>query len=79
LCTRKTINRIRSGVERTEENLYKWILTADADCECGSVQTSKHLIDCSVVPIKGKKEDFLGRYLSYNAIIFAYFWAKKGI
>ena len=39
------LNRARSKVAKTKDNLVKWGFTADASCECGAdVQTLDHIL-----------------------------------
>lgn len=72
-CTWKEINRIRSEVGRIKENKRKWVLTKDAECKCGKVQISTRLLECPMLPVRVKKEDFIGQRLKDNAIEIADF------
>ena len=55
LCRRDwvTLNRARTRVARTGDNLQKWGLAPSAECPCGhSYQTMEHILsDCSLGPV----------------------------
>jgi len=59
-CIWKTDNSIRSEIGRTKENMRKWGLITDEDCECGNVQTTRHLLKCPILPVRGEMMDFIG-------------------
>lgn len=71
----KTINRIQLEVE----NMCKWELITNVDCECGNEQTTRYLWECQIIPASGEIMDFVGQQLKYNAIKIAAFWEKKRI
>ncbi|VVC38350.1 Hypothetical protein CINCED_3A005015 [Cinara cedri] len=45
----RTLNRFRTGIGRTKDNLIKWGLLDSADtlCLCGEEQTMLHIIKCT--------------------------------
>ena len=47
-----TLNRARTRVGRTNDNLYRWGLAPDPSCPCGEpVQTMEHILTtCSLSP-----------------------------
>ncbi|XP_050508163.1 uncharacterized protein LOC126885603 [Diabrotica virgifera virgifera] len=45
--TWKALNRLRTGVSRCASNLKKWGYQEDDTCDCGAVQTSRHLLSCT--------------------------------
>lgn len=74
--TWKSLNRLRSGVTRCKSNLFKWGLHVESPlCECGTTQTSSHLLQCSQCPTTCTLEDLL--HATPNAIEVANFWAAK--
>lgn len=66
------MNRIRSEVGRTKENMHKQVLIIDKDYECGDVQT-RYLLECPILPVKGEIMDIIGHQLKDNAIKIADF------
>ena len=41
------VNRIRVGVGRSMQELFKWGFTTDPNCECGELQDMDHILTCS--------------------------------
>ncbi|XP_063620938.1 uncharacterized protein LOC134793329 [Cydia splendana] len=60
--TWKSLNRLRSGVGRSKDNLLKWGINpgqSDALCECGDLQTTQHMMQCSLCPTMCTTEDLI--------------------
>ena len=57
--TRKTLNRLRSGVGRIKANLIKWgYHTGDLSCNCGTeTQTMGHLLQCPLLKTLCSRDD----------------------
>ena len=57
--TWKTLNRLRSGVDRTKANLIKWgYHTGDPSCNCGTeTQTMELLLQCPLLKIPCSRDD----------------------
>lgn len=73
--TWKSLNRLRAGVGKTKDNLAKWgYLQEPPLCECGEVQTTKHLWQCSCCPVSCSEEELFKA--KENGIAVARFWAK---
>ena len=46
-----TLNRARTKVGKTKDNLHKWGITTSPDCECGETQTMDHILkECPMGP-----------------------------
>lgn len=73
--TWKSLNRLRSGVGRTKDNMARWNYLGDEStlCECGSQQTTKHLYSCPQCPVSCTLEDLL--QAKENAVELANFWS----
>ena len=71
----KSLNRLRSGVGRTKDNLFKWGLLKESStlCDCGEGQTTKHLINCPRCPTSCSTQELVDA--SDNAVTVAQFWA----
>ncbi|CAG7722238.1 unnamed protein product [Allacma fusca] len=73
----KTLNRLRCGVTRSKYNLHRWQLADDDLCECGDVQTDRHLFECE---LSGKIDPGkLNGTLDDEAVRFLEYWQEKGI
>jgi retron-type reverse transcriptase len=73
----KSLNRLRSQVGRSKENLLKWgaISISDAQCPCGTVlQTMEHMLSCPACPHTCSKQDL--RDATDRAISVATFWSQ---
>ncbi|VVC36891.1 Hypothetical protein CINCED_3A023895 [Cinara cedri] len=48
----RTLNRMRTGVERTKDNMKKWGLleVKTTTCECKMEQSMKHIMQCPICP-----------------------------
>ena len=46
----RILNRLLTGVGRSESNLFKWKYIEDDLCECGATQTMHHLFECPNSP-----------------------------
>ncbi|XP_061721084.1 uncharacterized protein LOC133527905 [Cydia pomonella] len=57
----KALNRLRTGVGRSKDNLLRWGIGRQGDifCECGVLQTTKHMIECSLCSTMCTEEDLL--------------------
>lgn len=71
----KSLNRLRSGVGRTKDNLFKWGFLKESStlCDCGEEQTTKHLINCPRCPASCSTQELVDA--SDNAVAVAQFWA----
>ena len=59
--TCKTLNSLRSGVDRTKANLIKWgYHTGDPSCNCGKeTQTIEHLLQCPLLKTPCSRNDLV--------------------
>ncbi|KAF0733227.1 Reverse transcriptase domain-containing protein, partial [Aphis craccivora] len=46
----KTLNRIRTGTDRTRLNLVKWGIEENSRCDCGRIQDDEHLLKYTNTP-----------------------------
>ena len=75
-ATWKSLNRLRSGVGRTKDNLAKWHYLEEPStlCQCGAEQTTQHLYICPQCPASCTMEDLLNA--TDNAVAVARFWSR---
>lgn len=76
--TWRSLNRLRTQVGRSKDNLCRWGYSsiADASCECGEpLQTMVHLTNCPACPTTCSREDLLAS--NQRATTVAAFWASK--
>lgn len=66
-------------IRRTKENIRKWGLTANANRECGAVQISSNLLECTMLRVNGERRDFLEKQLKNHAIQISDFRKKLGV
>lgn len=74
----RTLNRLRTGVGRSRENLKKWVISdgkEDTDCVCGETQTMSHLLNCNECPVKCDEIDL--QTANNKAIRMAEFWSDE--
>ena len=69
----KTMNRLRTGVGRTKDNLVKWKLASESKCSCGEEQNIDHLYSCASCPVQCSPDDIL--ISNDNGVAFAKFWS----
>ena len=75
-ATWKTLNRLRTGVGRTKDNLVKWGVLEDGctKCVCGcEVQTMSHILSCGRNTHHCDMTDLVGA--TSNAISVARLWS----
>jgi len=72
----KSLNRLRTGVERCKVNLKKWGLLGEEDttCSCGQEQSMAYLIRCPESTHTCSKKDLI--QANQKAIDVAQYWAK---
>ena len=72
----KSLNRLRSGVGRTKDNLAKWHLLKEPSAlsRCGAEQTMQRLYVCPQCPASCTMEDLLNA--TENAVAVARFWSR---
>jgi hypothetical protein len=76
--TWKALNRLRTGVGRSKDNLQKWGIrpgNSNVLCECGTVQTTQHMTQCSLCPASCTEEDLMKA--TPRAIEVAKYWQSK--
>ncbi|VVC33049.1 Hypothetical protein CINCED_3A024313 [Cinara cedri] len=56
----RTLNRLRTGVGRSKDNLKKWgVIQRDTKCDCGDEHTVSHLLICPDCPTTCTTSDLL--------------------
>lgn len=72
----RTLNRVRTGVGRTKNNLKKWGMLEETSkiCECEIEWTMKHIMQCPIYPYSCSQEGVID--VNDNAENVARFWAK---
>lgn len=76
--TWKALNRLRTGVGRSKDNLQKWEIrpgNSDVLCECGTIQTTQHMTQCSLCPVSCTTEDLWKA--TPRGIEVAKYWQNK--
>lgn len=68
----RSLNRLRTQVGRTGDNLKKWRISESSLCTCNEEQSIAHLFSCKACPVKCSFEDIIK--LEGNAIDFLDYW-----
>uniref|UniRef100_A0A803SZ68 Reverse transcriptase domain-containing protein n=1 Tax=Anolis carolinensis TaxID=28377 RepID=A0A803SZ68_ANOCA len=75
-ATWKSLNRLRSGVGRSKDNLARWHYLEESStlCDCGAEQTTQHMYACPQCPALCTEEELFKA--TDNAVAVARFWSK---
>lgn len=74
--TWKSLNRLRTQVGRSKENMFRWGFGPESACECGvSPQTMAHLLSCPACPATCTRKDLYDA--TDNAVRVAEYWSGR--